>query len=78
VELVPEGEFSSRFIPCEAGAEPPLALFGLPIFFDEKLERAGRMIMPAGTHVDAVELDTLAWMNAERAQPVFNLGRPVS
>ena len=41
VELVPEGEFASRFVPCEAGAEPPLALFGLPIFFDEKLERAG-------------------------------------
>jgi len=78
VELVPEGEFVSRFLPCEAGAEPPLAIFGLPIFFDEKLERAGRMIMPAGTHQDAVELETKAWMSAEKAQPVANLGGQIS
>lgn len=30
--------------------------------------------MPAGTHQDAVELNTNAWMRAEQAQPVANLG----
>jgi Ala-tRNA(Pro) deacylase len=77
-ELVPEREFSTRFSPCEVGAEPPLALFGLPIFFDEKLERLETLVMPGGTHEDAIELATGGWMRSERAQPVANLGRPVS
>ncbi len=77
-ELVPEQEFAGRFEPCEAGAEPPLALFGLPIFFDEKLERERFLVMQAGTHQDAVVLDAREWMNCEKAQPVANLGLRVS
>ena len=61
----------------ELGAEPPLALFGMPIFVDERLERVPTLVMPAGTHQDAVELDTNAWMRAENAQPVSNLGLPI-
>ena len=34
VELVPETRFAERFWPCEAGAEPPLSLFGVPIYVD--------------------------------------------
>lgn len=77
-ELVAERDFAERFSPCELGAEPPLALFGLPIFVDERIERVPTLVMPAGTHQDAVELDTNAWMRAERAQPVANLGIPVN
>ena len=77
-ELVGEREFAERFSPCELGAEPPLALFGLPIFVDERIERVPTLVMAAGTHQDAVELDTNAWMRAERAQPVGNLGIPVN
>lgn len=73
-ELVPEGEFVRRFEPCEAGAEPPLAIFGLPIFADERLERERTLVMPGGTHEDAVLLDTHEWMTCERVQPVSNLG----
>lgn len=73
-ELVGESEFAPRFAPCERGAEPPLALFGLPIFMDLKLEQERTLLMPAGTHEDAVLLDTREWMACERAQPVFNLG----
>jgi len=73
-ELVPEREFAERFMPCEAGAEPPFALFGLPIFVDEKLERERTVLMPVGTHEDAVLLDTHEWINCEKAQPVANLG----
>jgi Ala-tRNA(Pro) deacylase len=73
-ELVPEPEFAARFAPCAAGAEPALALFGLPIFADEKFLHADRVLMQAGTHEDSVLLDTHAWMRSENVQPVANLG----
>ena len=73
-ELVGEKEFAPCFEPCERGAEPPLAIFGLPIFMDAKLERERTLLMPAGTHEDAVVLDTQRWMVCEKAQPVSNLG----
>jgi len=73
-ELVPEAEFAGRFTPCEAGAEPALALFGVPIFADERLLHSTRLVMPAGTHVDAVRLETHEWMRCEKVQPIANLG----
>jgi Ala-tRNA(Pro) deacylase len=73
-ELVPETEFASHFVPCEAGAEPPLSVFGLPIFADEKFLRADKILMQAGTHEDSVVLDTHDWILRERVQPVANLG----
>lgn len=77
-ELVSEPEFSGRFLPCEPGSEPPLSLFGLPIFVDEKLEREPTLVMPAGSHEDAVEVDTREWLRCEQAQPVQNLGTRIS
>jgi Ala-tRNA(Pro) deacylase len=74
VELVGEDEFAPRFEPCERGAEPPLALFGVPIFMDAKLENERTLLLPAGTHEDAVLLDTHEWMACEKVQPVVNLG----
>jgi Ala-tRNA(Pro) deacylase len=73
-ELVAEDEFASRFEPCERGAEPPLALFGVPIFMDAKLENERTLLLPAGTHEDAILLDTHEWMACEKVQPVANLG----
>ena len=73
-ELVPEAEFAGRFAPCDAGAEPPLAVFGLPIFADEKLLHAEKVLMQAGTHEDSVVVDTHGWMQCEKVQPVANLG----
>lgn len=73
-ELVPETEFAGRFAPCDAGAEPPLAVFGLPIFADEKLLHAEKILMQAGTHEDSVVLGTHGWMRCEHVQPVANLG----
>jgi Ala-tRNA(Pro) deacylase len=73
-ELVPETEFARRFQPCEPGSEPPLSVFGMPIFVDEKLEREPTLVMSAGTHEDAVELDTREWLRCEQAQPIQNLG----
>lgn len=73
-ELVPEGEFAVQFQPCEPGAEPPLAVFGIPIFADEKFLHERRLLMPAGTHEDAVLLDTHEWMTCEKVQPIANLG----
>jgi prolyl-tRNA editing enzyme YbaK/EbsC (Cys-tRNA(Pro) deacylase) len=74
VELVSEDEFAKLFEPCERGSEPPLAIFGAPIFMDTKLEQEPKVLMPAGTHRDAVVLDTYRWMICEHAQPVANLG----
>lgn len=74
-ELVAESEFSPLFAPCETGAEPPLAIFGVPIFVDEKLMREPRIAMPAGTHRDAVVVDTTEWLWHEHVQPITNLAR---
>jgi Ala-tRNA(Pro) deacylase len=73
--LAPEATFAPRFSPCEVGAEPPLAIFGVPIFVDDKLLREQRIAMPAGTHEDAVLVDTHEWLWQEHAQPIVNLGR---
>ena len=75
VHLVPEQQFEGRFAPCEVGAEPPLGLFGLPIYVDADLSRAPRLVMRAGTHEDALEVDTRAWMRSEGATPIEHLGR---
>jgi Ala-tRNA(Pro) deacylase len=73
-ELVPEIEFAARFSPCEAGAEPALGIFGVPIFADEKFLHEDRVLMQAGTHEDSVVLDTHHWILCEKIQPVANLG----
>jgi Ala-tRNA(Pro) deacylase len=73
-ELVPESEFTGSFRPCEPGSEPPLAMFGLPIFVDEKLLHEKKLLMPAGTHEDAIALDTHEWIRCEEVQPIANLG----
>ena len=74
-ELVPEAEFAQVFEPCEPGAEAPLAMFGVPIFVDDKLAREPRIVLPAGTHEDAVVVYTSDWIEHEHAQPITNLGR---
>jgi len=72
--LAAEADFTGRFTPCEPGAEPPLALYGMPIFVDERLTHEPRLVMPAGTHRDAVVLETDEWLQREAVQPVANLG----
>jgi Ala-tRNA(Pro) deacylase len=78
VELAAEPAFEGRFSPCEVGAEPPLGLFGMPLYVDAALARARRIVMRGGTHEDAIELDTEAWLRSEGATPVTDLGRWVS
>ena len=78
VEIAPEPSFEGRFTPCEIGAEPPLRIFGLPIYVDAVLARARRLVMRGGTHEDTIELDTEAWLRSEGATPVARLGRWVS
>jgi Ala-tRNA(Pro) deacylase len=75
VELVPENTFEGRFAPCEVGAEPPLGLFGLPIYVDADLAREPWILMRGGTHEDAIRLATPEWMRAEQVVPVERLGR---
>ncbi len=72
--LAPETEFSQLFQPCDPGAEPPFALFGVPLFVDEKLVSERQLVMPAGTHEDSVLLDTNEWFLCENVQGIANLG----
>jgi len=74
-ELASEDEFAGAFQPCAVGAEPPFAMFGVPIFVDDKLMHEPRIVLPAGTHEDAVVVDTAEWAWCERVQPITNLGR---
>ncbi len=74
VDLVPEHEMTTWFSSCEIGAEPPFAVFGLPIFVDAQLLQEKRLVMPAGTYEDAVIVDTDEWARCERVQEIPNLG----
>ena len=74
VQIVPEASFAERFWPCEPGDEPPLGLFGMPIYVEETLSREPSLIMRGGTHEDALSIDTAAWMSSEQVQPVRGLG----
>jgi Ala-tRNA(Pro) deacylase len=74
VHLVPEWEFVEWFPSCEMGAEPPLAIFGLPILADATLALADRLVLPAGTHDDAVVVDTCRWLECEDVQTLPGLG----
>ncbi len=76
VELVPEREFGDQFRPCEIGAEPPLAMFGVPIYVDEELVRQPTVVMPGGTHEDALILDGAVWARCEHVRTIADLGRP--
>ena len=73
-ELVGELDFAEAFAACEAGAQPALAMFGMPIFADERFLHERKLVMPAGTHRDAVVLDMHEWIRCEVVQPVANLG----
>ena len=74
VHLVPEQRFADRFWPCEAGAEPPLSVFGVPIYVDAALAREPWLLMRGGTHEDALRVDTDDWLLSERARIVDGLG----
>ncbi len=75
VKLLGEDEFAERFRPCAPGAEPPLAIFGAPIYVDDELLRQQRLVMAAGTYEDAIIVDTTEWARCEKVRPVPNLGR---
>ena len=75
VELVPEQAFEGRFAPCEVGAEPPLGVFGLPMYVDAHLAREPWIVMRGGTHEDAIRIETAAWLRTESVTPVERLGR---
>jgi Ala-tRNA(Pro) deacylase len=73
-ELVPEDEFASHFLPCEAGAEPPLGLFGMRIYVDAALAHEPWIIMRAGTHEDVIRMRTEEWLDEEDVRVVEGLG----
>jgi Ala-tRNA(Pro) deacylase len=73
--LVPEAVFAERFWPCERGAEPPLAMFGLPIYVDESLAREPFLVMRGGTHEDSILVTTRDWIASEGARVLPGIAR---
>ena len=78
VWLVPEHGFAERFWPCEPGAEPPLGLFGIPIYVDADLAREPWIVMRGGTHEDAIQVDTDDWLICERVRIVEGLAAQIN
>lgn len=74
-DLVPEADFAPRFQPCEAGAEPPLGLFGMPIYVDAALAHEPWVVMRGGTHEDSIRMRTDEWLDVESVRVVQGLGR---
>ena len=74
-ELAAEQDFATRFEPCEVGAEPPLGLFGVPIYVDAALASEPWLIMRAGTHEDVIRLRTDEWMDVENVRVIRGLGQ---
>src|SRR5512138_1229983 len=75
VELVPETAFEGRFAPCEVGSEPPLGIFGLPMYVDANLAREPWIVMGGGTHEAALRIETAECLRSESVTPVERLGR---
>lgn len=76
VRLLREPEFEGLFPDCEAGAEPPFGgLYGIPIIIDSALDDAGRLIFRAGSHEEAIELDSDDFCRLENEPPVRAISR---
>jgi len=73
VKVAAEDSFADQFWPCEVGAEPPLSLFGVPIYVDAELARQPRLLMRAGTHEDSIQVDTDDWLVSENVRIVKDL-----
>ncbi len=64
--LATEMEFKDLFEDCEVGAMPPFgALYGLPMWVDERLSRDEHIVFNAGTHQLAVRV---AWADYARLE----------
>jgi Ala-tRNA(Pro) deacylase len=67
VRLAREDEFSSAFPDCELGAMPPLGcLYGIRVWVDRTLAECERIIFPAGTHTETVEMDYIDFARLTR------------
>ena len=57
VRLSSEAEFRKRFPDCDIGAMPPFGnLYGLNVFVDESLTKAGEIVFEAGSHYEAIRM----------------------
>lgn len=57
VRLATESEMEGIFQDCELGAEPPIgAVYGLPTLVDENLRGKEFLVIPGGTHTQAIKL----------------------
>lgn len=74
--MMTEGEFTSLFPDCEAGAEPPFGhLYGLPVIVDSELAGESRIVVRAGSHEECIEMPWNQFMELEKPR-VVSFGAP--
>lgn len=57
VRLATEDEFAATFADSELGAEPPFGtLYGIPVFFDQRLRSQERIVCRNGTHTSSISM----------------------
>ena len=77
VRLLTEAEFEGLFASCEPGAEPPFgSLFGLPVVVDSALAEADRIVFPAGSHEECIEIRSDDFRNLEGNPATGTFGCP--
>ncbi|HZR10924.1 MAG TPA: YbaK/EbsC family protein [Myxococcales bacterium] len=76
VRVMREWEFEELFPECEPGAEPPFGgLYGLPVVVDSALADEERIIVRAGSHVEAIEMRYEDFYRLEKEPRVAAIGR---
>lgn len=76
VRLMRESEFERFFPDCEPGAEPPFGrLFGLPVVVESSLANAGRILLRAGSHEEAIEMKLDDFLRLEQINFTGSFGR---
>jgi len=58
LEMLPESELVKIFPDCDLGAIPPFGnLYGIDVYVDRAVVKAGEIVFTAGTHVDAARME---------------------
>lgn len=65
-KLVEERELERLFPDTEIGAEPPFGgLYGLPVVLDERIVNVPKVLVRAGRHDEALEIDVAEFIRVE-------------
>ncbi len=73
--LAAEADFAARFPDCEIGTMPPFgSLYNVVLWVDCRLTLSPRFVFEAGTHSDAIKMDSADYVRLANA-PVADFAR---